>query len=101
MLAVRNTEQRIQDLQALIVSTLQAGELCKQDALILRGKLGFADSFLHGRLGLLVLKQLSEHAYSRSAKLSPKLAFGLQVMMKRLSLGIPRIVSALRVFSHF
>jgi hypothetical protein len=87
VLAVRNTEQRIQDLQALIASTLQAGELCKQDALILRGKLGFADSFLHGRLGLLVLKQLSEHAYSRSAKLSPELAFGLQVMMKRLSLG--------------
>ena len=29
--------------------------------------------------GLLLLKQLSEHAYSRSAKLSPELAFGLQV----------------------
>ena len=94
VLAVRNTEQRVQDLQALIASTLQAGELCKQEALILRGKLGFADSFLHGRLGLLVLKQLSEHAYSRSAKLSSELAFGLQVMAKRLSLGIPRIVSA-------
>ena len=101
VLAVRNTEQRIQDLQELIVSTLQAGELCKQDALILRGKLGFADSFLHGRLGLLVLKQLSEHAYSRSAKLSPELAFGLQVMMKRLSLGIPRIVSAKAVQQWF
>lgn len=70
ILAVRNIEQRVQDLQAMITATLQAGELCRQDALILRGKLGFADSFLHGRLGLLVLKQLSEHAYGRSAKLS-------------------------------
>ena len=101
VLAVRNTAQRVQDLLAMIASTLQAGELCKQEALILRGKLGFADSFLHGHLGLLVLKQLSEHAYSRSAKLSPELAFGLQVMAKRLSLGIPRIVSVKAVQQWF
>ena len=76
ILAVRNIEQGVQDVQAMITATLQAGELCRHDALILRGKLGFADSFLHGLLGLLVLKQLSEHAYGRSAKLSKSWPLG-------------------------
>lgn len=43
--------------------------LTKPEVLVLRGKLGFADSFVHGRLGSLVLKKLAEHAYDRSAKL--------------------------------
>ena len=47
VLAVKNTEQRIEDLLSMIHATLKADELGKQDALILRGKLGFADSFLH------------------------------------------------------
>ena len=94
VLAVKNTEQRVDDLLSMIHATLKAGELGKQDALILRGKLGFADSFLHGRLGLMVLKQLSEHAYGRSAKLRDELKVGLQVMIQRLSLCAPRIVSA-------
>ena len=68
--------------------------LGKQDALSLRTKLGFADSFPHGRLGFLALKQLSEHAYGRTAKLPAEPAFGLQMMMQRLSAGVPRVVSA-------
>ena len=50
-LAARNAEQRVQDLQAMTTATLQAGELCKQDASILRGTLGFADSFFTWTLG--------------------------------------------------
>jgi len=94
VLMVKNTEQRIADLLAMLHATLKSGELGKQDALILRGKLGFADSFLHGRLGLLILKQLSEHAYGRSAKLRDELKVGLQAMIQRLSICAPRIVSA-------
>ena len=56
--------------------------------------MGFADSFLHGRLGLLVLKQLAEHAYGRTSKLSHELSLGLLVMKQRLELAIPRVVSA-------
>ena len=97
ILSVCNTEQRVQDLQALITSTLEAGELCKQDALVLRGKLGFADSFLHGCLGLLV----AEHAYSKTARLTQELTLGLMVMRQRLALGIPRIVSAKAVRQWF
>ena len=56
ILKIQNTEQRIQDLKTLINATLDAGSLGKQSALVLRGKLGFADSYLHGRLGALLLK---------------------------------------------
>ena len=49
---------------------------------------------LHGRLGLMALNNLSEHAYGGSGKLSAELAFGLQMMMRRLAAGVPRIVSA-------
>ena len=94
VLRICNTEQRIQDLQAMISATLEEGCLSKQDALVLRGKLGFADSFLHGRLGLMVLKQLADHAYGRSNKLSTELKVGLTVMSHRFRTSKPRIVSA-------
>ena len=77
ILVIKNTEQRVQDLKALVVSTLQAGTLGKNEALMLCGRLGFAESFLHGRLGSLVLKQLSEHAYGRSPKLQRELIFSV------------------------
>ena len=94
LLAIRNTEQRIQDLKAVVASTLKAGTLGKNEALMLHGRLGFADSFLHGRLGPLVLKQLSEHAYGRSPKLQRELKLALTVMMHRLETGKPRMISA-------
>ena len=94
ILRIQNTEQRIQDLKALINATLDAGALGKQSALVLRGKLGFADSYLHGRLGALLLKQLSEHAYGRGTKLPSELVTSLTVMMHRLCNGRPREVSA-------
>jgi len=77
-----------------VVSTLQAGTLGKNEALMLRGRLGFADSFLQGRLGSLVLKQLSEHAYGRSPKLQRELTLALNMMLHRLDTGKPRVVSA-------
>ena len=94
LLRIRNTEQRIADLQALIASTLDSSTLSKQDALVLRGKLGFADSYLHGRLGLLVLKLLSDHAYGRTTKIQPELDMGLRFMSQRLGAANPRCVSS-------
>ena len=94
ILRIQNTEQRIQDLKTLINATLDAGSLGKQSALVLRGKLGFADSYLHGRLGALLLKQLSEHAYGRGTKLPSELVTSLTMMVHRLCNGRPREVSA-------
>ena len=100
-LAIRNTEQRVQDLQALLTATIEGGTLGKQEALVLRGKLGFADSFLHGRLGALLLKQLSEHAYGRAVKITGELKLSLRMMLQRLQSGRPRTINALALQQWF
>ena len=88
-----NTEQRRQDLLALLDHAISNRALGKQETLVLRGKLGFADSFLHGRLGSLVLKKLSEHAYSGQSSLDTDVPVALHFMKKRLKLGLPKTVS--------
>ena len=94
VLAIRNTEQRMEDLLTTIASTLQSGSLGKHEALALRGRLGFADSFLHGRLGALLLKQLSDHAYGRTTRMSNELVLALNMMAHRLKVGRPRVITA-------
>ena len=67
LMYVENTESRKKEVSELMGLAIKNRRLSKPEALILRGKLGFADSFMHGRLGSLVLKKLAEHAYGRSA----------------------------------
>ena len=93
LLKIYNTEQRKIDLIAAITSAVECGELTKHDALVLRGRLGFADSSVHGRLGRLVLKRLSEHAYSRQKKLDCDVQHALLAMKTRLEEGKPVTVS--------
>ncbi len=76
---VANTEARKKEVGEMIESALLRCKLSKPEALVLRGKLGFADSFVHGRLGSLVLKKLAEHAYGRTAKLDDDLVFFLEL----------------------
>lgn len=47
-----------------MISEVLAGELSKHDTLVRKGRLSFADSFLHGRLGKALLKRLLDHACS-------------------------------------
>ena len=94
VLAIRNTEQRVADLVLMINSCLEKGSIGKQECLVLRGKLGFADSFLHGRIGALLLKQLSEHAFAKTGTLSTELTTSLQLMRARLVAGKPRLVTS-------
>ena len=91
---VANTEARKKEVGEMIESALLRCKLSKPEALVLRGKLGFADSFVHGRLGSLVLKKLAEHAYGRTAKLDDDLVFFLRAMQLGLKAGSPRAVSS-------
>ena len=84
---IYNTEQRRTDLISKLEEVLKCGELSKHDSLVLRGRLGFADSFLHGRLGGLLLKKLVEHACSRHKALDPCTKQALAAMKLRLELG--------------
>ena len=90
---IYNTEQRRVDLISKLEEVLKCGELSKHDSLVLRGRLGFADSFLHGRLGGLLLKKLVEHAYSRQKTLDPSTKQALAAMKLRLELGQPVEIS--------
>ena len=93
VLKIGNTLARKEELICMISAALKKGSLDKSTCLTLRGKLGFADSFLHGRLGALVLKRLSEHAYGRSSKLDPDLILALEAMRDRLKNSEPRKIS--------
>ena len=94
VLKVSNTEARRNELISMISGAIGNGRLEKHACLTLGGKLGFADSFLHGRLGSLLLKRLSEHAYGRSAKLDEELVHSLTAMVDRLKIGEARLVRA-------
>ena len=93
LMAVANTAQRKQDLITSITDILQTGTLAKHEALVLRGRLGFADSFMHGRLGKLILKKLIDHAYSRQKELEPDTVHALRAMKARLESDVPILVS--------
>ena len=96
ILLVDNTSSRKAELVEQLDMACRSGRLTKQESLVLRGRLGFADSFVHGRLGVLILKQLNEHAYGKTAKMDEALLDSLQVMKDRLLSCSPRKVTACR-----
>ena len=58
-----NTDKRIAELKCSIQSFLDEGMLLFSEALKLRGRMGFADCQLFGRLGRECFRQVTEHAY--------------------------------------
>lgn len=82
ILRVGNAESGRDDLIAMITAAVDRGLLDKGACLTLRGKLGFADSFLHGRLVALELKRLSMHAYGRISKLDTDLILDMLCLRK-------------------
>ena len=74
VLEMKNTEKRIQKLTGQLESVIQHRMLNRHETLTLKGRLGFADGFLHGRLGALVLKRLVDHAYSFTNNVDDELA---------------------------
>ena len=60
----------------------------------LRGRLGFADGYLHGRLGALILKRLIDHAYGSNPQSDDELQHLLLLMIERLETAGPKTVNA-------
>lgn len=94
ILEVENTSRRIEDLTADVT---RHRVLNRHDRLKLRGRLGFADGFLHGRLGALVLQRLSDHAYSFSNNVDDELAEILGLMVQWLRNAGPKRVDSASV----
>lgn len=101
LMEVYNTKQRVADLTQHISSVLAKGTMGRHETLVLRGRLSFADSFLHGWLGNLILKQLVEHAYSTKAELDSGLKVSLRLMSERLQTGKPRAIGAVKPVTWF
>jgi hypothetical protein len=97
VLEIRNTEKRINDLVAQLEEVILRKTLNRPETLRLKGRLGFADGFLHGRLGALILKRLVDHAYSFSNVVDSDLANVLQLMIRRLKHAGPKKVDATTV----
>ena len=98
---IANTSKRVDDLCKLIGEILSRGTLSRADGLSLRGKLGFADSFLHGRLGALLLKQIVQHVYGSGSEVDPDLRTCLNLMRSRLQTGMPKLVGVSTMLEWF
>ena len=94
VLEIQNTESRIVDLVQQLAAVISVRKLNRTDALKLRGRLGFADGFLHGRLGALVLKRLIDHAYGSTTTVDDDLANILHMMSLRLQTAKPKLVDS-------
>ena len=94
VLNISNTETRRLELVAELDKLLSVKRLGTHDSLVLRGRLGFADSYIHGRFGKLILKQLVDHAYGGGDKLSGSLLASLRAMKDRLEFSDPVQVTA-------
>ena len=79
----------------MIDEILRDGELSKKSSLTLRGRLGFCDSFIFGRLGRVALQEITRHAYARPSQkaLSRRLVESLQLLKERVVTGLPRSLS--------
>jgi hypothetical protein len=97
ILKIKNTEKRINDLVGQLEEVIQRKTLNRPETLRLKGRLGFADGFLHGRLGALILKRLVDHAYSFSNEVDSELANVLKLMVQRLRHAGPKRVDATTV----
>ena len=88
-----NTEARVAELKASILSILDAGTLPVHEALRLRGRMMFANAFLFGRSGKECLKAVGDHANTDgSEKISHSLKKALIRFLHRLEEGAPRVI---------
>ncbi|CAK9117153.1 unnamed protein product [Durusdinium trenchii] len=94
ILSIGNTEARKQELIEHIDRMLVNGCMSKHESLVLRGRLGFADSFVHGRLGKMVLNRIVEHAYGTEARIGKPLESALTWMRHRLLTCKPKRIDS-------
>ena len=92
VLSIGNTEQRKAELVEHVDKVLHENRMNRHESLVLRGRLGFADSQVHGRLGKLVLNRIVEHAYGTQSELSTSLVEALAWLKTRLQTCKPKAI---------
>ena len=91
---VENTDRRKQELSERIAEVLRQGKLSKNDAASLRGRLGFAEGQLFGRVTRQLLNDLHVHSQRppKGMVLSTDTRASLSVVDSRLLSARPRVV---------
>ena len=91
-LLVGNTQKRLQESIEFVRTVIRSAVLTKKDALVLRGRLGYCDAFIFGRIGKVALQNITRHAYSKpfSTKADVQLTDSLSLLEDRLAAGVPR-----------
>ena len=84
VLRVNNASKRAAEICDQIQLVFREKKMDNKLALQLRGRLGFADTFLHGRFGALLMKHLIDHAYSSSINVSEELFHVLTALFIRM-----------------
>ena len=94
VLKVQNTQKRIDELVGFLTQVGEQRRLDRHEKLKIRGRLNFADGFLHGRLGALILKRLIDHAYGSTSYMDESMVNILGWMVKCLQTAGPKVVDA-------
>ena len=94
LVKVENTEKRKLELSRTIKEVLQSGKLSKGDAASLRGRLGFAEGQLFGRVTRQLLNDLHIHSQRppRGMSLGEDTRASLSIVESRLLSARPRVV---------
>ena len=89
--SICNTASRCEELIVALTKILETGNLGKQEALRLRGRLQFACGQLFGRVAKTALGVVTNHAYGgNSSRLNNKAILALTLHRHLLSCGRPR-----------
>eukprot|EP00434_Breviolum_minutum_P036637 symbB.v1.2.032470.t1/scaffold3898.1/size48671/2 len=102
-LLVGNTQKRLHESIEFVHAVVKANKLTKKDALTLRGRLGYCDAFIFGRIGKVALQNITRHAYAQpfSAVTDQHLTDSLILLEDRLAAGVPRCFDLMNVHRTF
>ena len=91
-LEVHNTEKRLKEAVESLDRFIASKKLNKRDALTLRGRLAFCDAFVFGRLGKVLLQNITHHAYAKpfKAELDDAAMHSLRILRNRMANAKPR-----------
>ena len=92
ILKVQNTEPRVAELVSFLEAVMERRSLNRHESQKLRGRLGFADYILHGRLGALILKRVIDHVYGHSSKIDDAMVAVFDLVKQRLETAGPKRV---------
>ena len=96
IMSLRNTNSRKAEILTELDEVLKTGELSKARALQLRGRLGFAENQIFGRVARKSMRVIVEHAfYAGGDSIGRDLQFALKTLRSVAATGPDRVLSGI------